>query len=59
MSEPKFFNKIKISELKDVKVSAINAFKDQLIIGDSEGNVQTYEINAKNKLNETGKINLK
>ena len=59
MSEPKFFNKIKISELKDVKVSAINAFKDQLIIGDNEGNVQTYEINAKNKLNETGKINLK
>ena len=59
MSEPKFFNKIKISELKDVKVSAINAFKDQLIIGDSEGNVQTYVINAKNKLNETGKINLK
>ena len=59
MSEPKFFNKIKISELKDIKVSAITSFKDQLIIGDNEGNVQTYEINAKNKLNETGKINLK
>ena len=59
MSEPKFFNKIKISDLKDVKISAINAYKDQLIIGDNEGNVQTYEINAKNKITETGKINLK
>ena len=59
MSEPKFFNKIKISDLKDIKISAINAYKDHLIIGDNEGNVQTYEINAKNKMSETGKINLK
>ena len=59
MSEPKFFNKIKISELKDIKITAINAYKDQLIIGDIEGNVQTYEITSKNKMNETGKINIK
>ena len=59
MSEPKFFNKIKISELKDIKITAINAYKDQLIIGDAEGNVQTYEITSKNKMNETGKINIK
>ena len=59
MSEPKFFNKIKISELKDIKITAINAYKDQLIIGDAEGNVQTYEITSKNKLNETGRTNIK
>ena len=59
MSEQKFFNKLKISELKGIKISAINAYKDQFIIGDTEGNVQTYEITPKNKLNEIGKINLK
>ena len=59
MSEPKFFNKIKLSELKDIKISAINVYKDYLIIGDTEGNIQTYEINSKNKINEIGKINIK
>ena len=59
MSETKFFNKIKLSDLKDIKISAINAYKDHLIIGDSEGNILAYEINSKNKLNETGKINIK
>ena len=59
MSEPKFFNKIKICELKDIKITAINAYKDQLIIGDNEGNVQAYEITSKNKLNETGRTNIK
>ena len=40
-------------ELKDIKITAINSYKDQLIIGDAEGNVQTYEITSKNKMNET------
>ena len=59
MSEQNFFNKIKISELKGIKISVINSYKDHLIVGDVEGNVQTYEITSKNKLNEIGKINLK
>ena len=59
MSESKFFNKIKLSELKDIKISAINAYKDHLIIGDVSGNIQIYEITSKNKLNEISKQNFK
>ena len=59
MSEPKFFDKIKISEIKDIKISTITSYKDRIIIGDLDGNVQAYEITSKNKMNETGKINLK
>ena len=44
---------------KEDKKSAINVYKDYLIIGDTEGNIQTYEINSKNKINEIGKINIK
>ena len=39
MSEQNFFNKIKISELKGIKISVINSYKDHLIVGDVEGNV--------------------
>ena len=59
MSEPKFFKKLKVLDLKDIKISVIIAYRDQIIIGDTEGNVQTYEITSKNKMNETGKINIK
>ena len=59
MSESKFFNKIKLSDLKDIKISTINAYKNHLIVGDTSGNIQIFEITSKNKLNEIGKINIK
>ena len=56
MSECKFFNKIKISDLKDTKITAIASFKNNIIIGDVNGGIYSYEINSKNKLIQKGEI---
>ena len=56
MSEHKFFNTIKITDSKDVKISSINTYKKNIIIGDVNGGIRTYEITAKNKLIQLGEI---
>ena len=56
MSESKFFNKIRINDIKDTKITAINLHKNYLIIGDVNGGVRTYEIKPKNKLSQIGEI---
>ena len=56
MSEYKFFKIIKITDSKDVKISSINTYKKNIIIGDTNGGLRTYEITAKNKLIQLGEI---
>ena len=56
MSESKYFNKIRITDIKDAKITAINLHKNYLIIGYVNGAVHIYEINSKNKLSQTGEI---
>ena len=56
MSESKYFNKIRITYIKDTKITAINLHENYLIIGYVNGAVHIYEINSKNKLTQTGEI---
>ena len=56
MSEHKFFNILKITDSKDVKISSINTYKKNIIVGDTNGGIRTYEITAKNKLIQLGEI---
>ena len=59
MSQSKFFNKIKITDIEESKISSIAIHKSNVIIGDSSGAVHTYEINLKNKFSQKGEIILK
>ena len=49
MSEPKFFNKVKVTDSKDLKITSTSIFKNHLIIGDANGGIHSYEITSKNK----------
>ena len=59
MSQSKFFNKIKITDIKESKISSIAMYKSNIIIGDANGGVHTYEINLKNKFSQKGELILK
>ena len=59
MSEPKFFNKVKVTDSKDLKITSTSIFKNHLIIGDANGGIHSYEITSKNKLLQVGEITLK
>ena len=59
MSEPKFFNKVKVTDSKDLKITSTSIFKNHLIIGDASGGIHSYEITSKNKLLQVGEISLK
>ena len=56
MSQCKFFNKVKITDTKDAKITSISMSKNNIIIGDINGGVRTYEITSKNKLDQKGEI---
>jgi hypothetical protein len=59
MSESKFFNKINITDIKDIKITAIDLHNNYLITGDANGVVHTYEIKPNNKFIQAGEITTK
>ena len=54
----KFFTKVRIDE-KEEKITAVNIFETNLITGDVNGNLMTYKIQDKKKLQPTAKKSLK
>ena len=56
MSQCKFFNKVKITDTKEGKITSISMIKNIIIIADINGGVRTYEITSKNKLDQKGEI---
>jgi hypothetical protein len=59
MSESKYFNKINITDIKDIKITAIDLHNNYLITGDANGVVHTYEIKPNNKFIQAGEITTK
>ena len=56
MSQCKFFNKVKITDTKEGKITSISMMKNIIIIADINGGVRTYEITSKNKLDQKGEF---
>ena len=56
MSQSKFFNKIKLTDSKDAKITSVAMNNKIIVVGDINGGVHSYEITSKNKLNQKGEI---
>ena len=56
--QDKFFTKVKLDS-KDTKITAVNIIGTNLITGDANGNITTYEITDKRKLNQVAQKTLK
>ena len=56
--QDKFFTKVRL-ETKDAKLTAVNIYGTNLITGDANGFITTYEITDKKKLNQVAQKSLK